>query len=79
MFCLWTFVTSVSAEFWRPESRRLSFRNKDAFFHIFPSVGKELLFRTREGDVVKLNVETNESTVLVPNRKFVSFSFYISK
>ncbi|XP_047667407.1 dipeptidyl aminopeptidase-like protein 6 isoform X1 [Tachysurus fulvidraco] len=32
--------------------------------------GKELLFRTREGDVVKLNVETNESTVLVPNRKF---------
>ncbi|KAK3571579.1 hypothetical protein QTP86_014151 [Hemibagrus guttatus] len=31
---------------------------------------KELLYRTREGDVVKLNVETNESTVLVPNRKF---------
>ncbi|MCJ8729038.1 hypothetical protein PDJAM_G00011690 [Pangasius djambal] len=32
--------------------------------------GKELLYRTREGDVVKFNMETNESTVLVPNRKF---------
>uniref|UniRef100_A0AAR2M3J6 A-type potassium channel modulatory protein DPP6 n=1 Tax=Pygocentrus nattereri TaxID=42514 RepID=A0AAR2M3J6_PYGNA len=34
--------------------------------------GQELLYRTREGDVVKFNVETNDTTVLVPNRKFVS-------
>lgn len=40
-------------------------------------VGKELLYRTREGDVLKFNMETNESTVLVPNRKFVSLSFYM--
>uniref|UniRef100_A0AAR2JD57 A-type potassium channel modulatory protein DPP6 n=1 Tax=Pygocentrus nattereri TaxID=42514 RepID=A0AAR2JD57_PYGNA len=32
--------------------------------------GQELLYRTREGDVVKFNVETNDTTVLVPNRKF---------
>ncbi|MCJ8729002.1 hypothetical protein PDJAM_G00011320 [Pangasius djambal] len=31
---------------------------------------EEILYRTREGDVLKFNVETNESTVLVPNRKF---------
>ncbi|XP_062848085.1 dipeptidyl aminopeptidase-like protein 6 [Trichomycterus rosablanca] len=30
----------------------------------------ELLYRTHEGAVVKLNVEKNESTFLVPNRKF---------
>lgn len=36
------------------------------------SVGTELLYRTREGDVVKFDMETNDSTVLVPNRKFVS-------
>ncbi|KAK1794896.1 hypothetical protein P4O66_009902 [Electrophorus voltai] len=31
---------------------------------------KELLYRSREGDVVKFDVEMNEITVLVPNRKF---------
>ncbi|TRZ04039.1 hypothetical protein DNTS_006377 [Danionella cerebrum] len=30
----------------------------------------ELLYRTREGDVVRFNMETNESTILVTNRKF---------
>uniref|UniRef100_A0A8C2GR10 A-type potassium channel modulatory protein DPP6 n=1 Tax=Cyprinus carpio TaxID=7962 RepID=A0A8C2GR10_CYPCA len=32
----------------------------------------ELLYRTREGDVVRFNMETNDSTILVTNRKFVS-------
>uniref|UniRef100_A0A8C7RK37 A-type potassium channel modulatory protein DPP6 n=1 Tax=Oncorhynchus mykiss TaxID=8022 RepID=A0A8C7RK37_ONCMY len=32
----------------------------------------ELLYRTREGDVVRLNMETYERTVLVHNKKFVS-------
>ncbi len=36
------------------------------------SLGDELLYRTREGDVVRFNMETNESTILVTNRKFVS-------
>ncbi|XP_047667758.1 dipeptidyl aminopeptidase-like protein 6 isoform X2 [Tachysurus fulvidraco] len=31
---------------------------------------EEILYRTREGDVLKFNVETNESTVLVSNRMF---------
>ncbi|XP_053350341.1 dipeptidyl aminopeptidase-like protein 6 [Clarias gariepinus] len=31
---------------------------------------EEILYRTREGDVMKFNVEMNESTVLVSNRKF---------
>uniref|UniRef100_A0A8B9GNU7 A-type potassium channel modulatory protein DPP6 n=1 Tax=Astyanax mexicanus TaxID=7994 RepID=A0A8B9GNU7_ASTMX len=30
----------------------------------------ELLYRTREGNVVKFNVETNDTTVLVPNKTF---------
>ncbi|KAM4606773.1 A-type potassium channel modulatory protein DPP6 [Polymixia lowei] len=30
----------------------------------------ELLYRTREGDVVKFNIDTNERVVLVPNKKF---------
>uniref|UniRef100_A0A8C9TUX4 A-type potassium channel modulatory protein DPP6 n=1 Tax=Scleropages formosus TaxID=113540 RepID=A0A8C9TUX4_SCLFO len=34
--------------------------------------GNELLYRTREGDVVRYNVETKERTVLVENKKFVS-------
>ena len=34
--------------------------------------GNELLYRTREGDVVRLNVETMERVVLVPNKIFVS-------
>ncbi|GAA6069086.1 dipeptidyl aminopeptidase-like protein 6 isoform X2, partial [Tachysurus ichikawai] len=29
---------------------------------------EEILYRSREGDVLKFNVETNESTVLVSNR-----------
>uniref|UniRef100_A0A3P8YM36 Dipeptidyl-peptidase 6b n=1 Tax=Esox lucius TaxID=8010 RepID=A0A3P8YM36_ESOLU len=33
-----------------------------------------LLYRTREGDVIKLNVETQEKVILVENRKFVSIS-----
>lgn len=32
----------------------------------------ELLYRTRDGDVVKLNVDTKERTVVVPNQFFVS-------
>uniref|UniRef100_A0A667ZCR4 Dipeptidyl-peptidase 6b n=1 Tax=Myripristis murdjan TaxID=586833 RepID=A0A667ZCR4_9TELE len=32
----------------------------------------ELLYRTREGDVVKLNVDTLERVVVVENKKFVS-------
>lgn len=32
----------------------------------------ELLYRTREGDVVKLNVDTMEWTVVVENKMFVS-------
>lgn len=32
----------------------------------------ELLYRTRDGDVVKLNVDTKERTVIVPNQLFVS-------
>uniref|UniRef100_A0A9J8ATH6 A-type potassium channel modulatory protein DPP6 n=1 Tax=Cyprinus carpio carpio TaxID=630221 RepID=A0A9J8ATH6_CYPCA len=30
----------------------------------------ELLYRNREGDVVRFNMETNDSTILVTNRKF---------
>ncbi|CAB1341079.1 unnamed protein product, partial [Coregonus sp. 'balchen'] len=33
-------------------------------------IGNELLYRTREGDVVRLNMETYERTVLVHNKKF---------
>ncbi|MFT7809592.1 dipeptidyl aminopeptidase-like protein 6 isoform X1 [Arapaima gigas] len=32
--------------------------------------GNELLYRTREGDVVRFNIETKERTVLVDNKKF---------
>ncbi|KAF7708988.1 dipeptidyl aminopeptidase-like protein 6 isoform X2 [Silurus meridionalis] len=34
---------------------------------------EEVLYRTREGDVLKFNVETNKSTVLVSNRKFETY------
>lgn len=34
--------------------------------------GNELLYRNRDGDVVKFNVDTDEKTVLVHNKKFVS-------
>uniref|UniRef100_A0A6Q2Z4T5 Dipeptidyl-peptidase 6b n=1 Tax=Esox lucius TaxID=8010 RepID=A0A6Q2Z4T5_ESOLU len=36
-----------------------------------------LLYRTREGDVIKLNVETQEKVILVENRKFVSIRLYL--
>nr|XP_057922438.1 dipeptidyl aminopeptidase-like protein 6 isoform X1 [Doryrhamphus excisus] len=32
--------------------------------------GHELLYRTREGDVVKINMDTGETTVVVPNQMF---------
>lgn len=32
----------------------------------------ELLYRTRDGDVVKLNADTKERTVIVPKQLFVS-------
>ncbi|XP_051542786.1 dipeptidyl aminopeptidase-like protein 6 isoform X3 [Myxocyprinus asiaticus] len=32
--------------------------------------GNELLYRTRDGDVVRFNLDVNESTILVTNRKF---------
>uniref|UniRef100_A0A3B3WRM0 A-type potassium channel modulatory protein DPP6 n=1 Tax=Poecilia mexicana TaxID=48701 RepID=A0A3B3WRM0_9TELE len=35
----------------------------------------ELLYRNRDGDVVKYNVDTDEQTVLVQNKKFVSHRF----
>uniref|UniRef100_A0A8C9WQ69 A-type potassium channel modulatory protein DPP6 n=1 Tax=Scleropages formosus TaxID=113540 RepID=A0A8C9WQ69_SCLFO len=35
--------------------------------------GDELLYRTREGDVVRFNVKTNQSTVLVQNKKFTTY------
>uniref|UniRef100_A0A8C7CMT5 A-type potassium channel modulatory protein DPP6 n=1 Tax=Oncorhynchus kisutch TaxID=8019 RepID=A0A8C7CMT5_ONCKI len=37
----------------------------------------ELLYRTREGDVVRFNMETYERTVLVHNKKFVSLSNFL--
>uniref|UniRef100_A0A667ZT32 Dipeptidyl-peptidase 6b n=1 Tax=Myripristis murdjan TaxID=586833 RepID=A0A667ZT32_9TELE len=40
-------------------------------FHL-PFADNELLYRTREGDVVKLNVDTLERVVVVENKKFVS-------
>lgn len=36
--------------------------------------GAELLYRSRDGDVIKYNVETEEEAVLVQNKKFVSVS-----
>ncbi|XP_063777943.1 dipeptidyl aminopeptidase-like protein 6 isoform X3 [Pseudophryne corroboree] len=35
--------------------------------------GKELLFRTQQGNVVKLNVERNESTLLIEKKMFDTF------
>ena len=32
----------------------------------------ELMYRTRDGDVVRLNVDTKEKIVVVPNQLFVS-------
>uniref|UniRef100_A0A8C1KK56 A-type potassium channel modulatory protein DPP6 n=1 Tax=Cyprinus carpio TaxID=7962 RepID=A0A8C1KK56_CYPCA len=39
-------------------------------------ISNELLYRTREGDVVRFNMETNDSTILVTNRKFVSIFIF---
>lgn len=36
--------------------------------------GNELLYRNREGDVVKFNVDADEKVILVHNKKFVSLS-----
>uniref|UniRef100_A0A7N8XED7 Dipeptidyl-peptidase 6b n=1 Tax=Mastacembelus armatus TaxID=205130 RepID=A0A7N8XED7_9TELE len=38
----------------------------------------ELLYRTRHGDVVKLNVDTTERTVIVPNQLFVTANYQVS-
>ncbi|XP_048868041.1 dipeptidyl aminopeptidase-like protein 6 isoform X3 [Brienomyrus brachyistius] len=35
--------------------------------------GDELLFRKRDGDVVRFNIRTNHTTVLVENKKFVMY------
>lgn len=47
---------------------------------LFPCLraGFELLYRNREGDVVKFNVDTDEKTILVHNKKFVSCFFIFS-
>lgn len=36
--------------------------------------GHELLYRSRDGDVIKYDVETDDNTILVHNKKFVSVS-----
>lgn len=40
--------------------------------HPFSVSDNELLYRNRDGDVVRLSVDSNEQTVLVHNKKFVS-------
>lgn len=44
---------------------------QNIFFFLFKD--SDLLYRTREGDVVKLNVLTNTTEVLVKNKMFESF------
>ena len=34
--------------------------------------GCELIYRNRDGDVIKFNVDTDEKTILVHKKKFVS-------
>lgn len=50
------------------------------FLSLSRLTGSELLYRNRDGDVVKFNVDTDEKTVLVHNKKFVSLlsSFLLS-
>lgn len=36
------------------------------------SLDNELLYRSRDGDVLKLNVDTADRTLVVPNQLFVS-------
>lgn len=43
-----------------------------SFFLLFSFTDNELMYRTRDGDVVKLNVDTKHTTVVVPNQLFVS-------
>lgn len=43
-----------------------------SFLSLSRLTGSELLYRNRDGDVVKFNVDTDEKTVLVHNKKFVS-------
>lgn len=57
-------------------------KTKSLFFSLFVLAGNELLYRNREGDVIKFNVDIDEKTVLVHNKKFVSliiFSFLLSQ
>uniref|UniRef100_A0A669ERC7 A-type potassium channel modulatory protein DPP6 n=1 Tax=Oreochromis niloticus TaxID=8128 RepID=A0A669ERC7_ORENI len=42
-------------------------------------ISNELLYRNQDGDVVKFNVDTNEQTILVHNKKFVSLFILQSK
>lgn len=37
-----------------------------------PFTDNELLYRTRDGDVVKLNADTKQRAVIVPSQFFVS-------
>lgn len=37
----------------------------------------ELLYRTRAGDVVKLNADLKETMIIVPNQMFVSKAIYL--
>jgi len=77
--------TRLWLDYWQSSSERRSkatwlelsgLTQFNYFFKITNSyslpLGNELLYRTREGDVVRFNMETNESTILVTNRKFVS-------
>lgn len=46
-------------------------------FCFFSVADNELLYRNRDGDVVKYNVDTDEQTILVHNKKFVSPSCFL--
>lgn len=48
-------------------------------FYFCLLTGNELLYRSRDGDVIKFNVDTDEKTILVHNKKFVSIFSYILK
>lgn len=48
------------------------YRSTVTFFNIFFFTDSEVLYRTRDGDVVRLNVDTMERQVIVPNQLFVS-------
>lgn len=44
---------------------------EEALSYVSPP-DNELLYRSRDGDVLKLNVDTADRTVVVPNQLFVS-------